>query len=83
MKNLKLIQIERSGSEQTAYWPTAVQPETTIPALEAEGTLIERPDLIDCISLSQPWRKKCKRVIQVKATTGCYAGTTGRFFAVL
>lgn len=79
MKNMKLVQIERSGSTQTAYWPTPIQTETTLDRLAEEGEIIERPDLSDCV---QGREKKC-RVIQVKSQTGVYAGTTGRFFAVV
>ena len=75
---MKLIQIERSGSTQTAYWPTPIQSETTLDILAGEGEIIERPDLADCVQ----GREKC-RVIQVESQTGVYAGTAGRFFAVV
>jgi len=71
---MKLIQIERSGSGQTAYWPTASQPEITLDQLE--GEVIERPDLADCVQ----GLPQC-RVVQVKSG-GAYAGTAGRIFAV-
>lgn len=77
-KTMKLIQIERSGSTQTCYWPTPVQPETTLERLAVDGEIIERPDLSDCVQ----GRERC-RVIQVKTETGVYAGTAGRFFAVV
>ena len=78
-KNMKLIQIERSGSTQTSYWPTAVQPNTTLAILAADGQIIERPDLVECVS---PNVQHVERVIQVKSG-GEYAGTTGRFFAIV
>ena len=78
MKNMKLIQIERSGSTQTAYWPVPVQPDTTLAELAAGGEIVERPDLSDCVQ----GRDQC-RVIQVKSASGVYAGTSGRFFAVV
>lgn len=77
LKNMKIIQIEHSGSTQTAYCPTAVQPDTTLDILAASGEIIERTDLIKCVALSN-----VERVIQAKSG-GAYAGTTGRFFAVV
>lgn len=75
---MKLIQIEHSGSTQTSYWPTAIQSDVTLEILAAEGQLIERPDIVECVS---PNVGRVDRVIQVKSG-GEYAGTTGRFFAV-
>lgn len=77
LKFMKIIQIEHSGSSQTAYRATPVQPDTTIDILTAEGEIIERLDLVECVALNN-----VDRVIQVKSGD-VYAGTTGRFFAVL
>lgn len=77
---MKIIQIERSGSTQTAYCPAPVQPDATLTSLAAEGEIIERADLVECCSLGNAGN--AERVIQVKSD-GVYAGTVGRFFAVV
>ena len=75
-KIMKLVQIVNSGSTQTSYWPTPVQPDTTLAILATEGEIIERVDLVECVSM-----ENVARVIQVKSG-GAYAGTTGRFFTL-
>jgi hypothetical protein len=73
---MKLVQIAHSGSTQTSYEVTPVQPEITLDALAADGDIIERPELVECVALPN-----VERVIQVKSG-GAYTGTTGRFFAL-
>lgn len=75
--DMKIIQISGSGSTQTSYYPTPVQPDTSLSNIAAEGEIIERDDLVECVRGSG-----VRRVIQVKSG-GDYSGTTGRFFAVV
>lgn len=72
-----LIQIERSGSGQTAYCPTPKQSGLTLADVSNAGQLTERPDLLDCVAGCG----KISRVIQVRYG-GDYSGTTGMFFAL-
>ena len=75
----KIIQVGPSGSTQTAYWPTAIQPKNAV-SIEAlagpSDTIICRPDLIQSVNFP------VREVWQIKSRSGAYAGTTGRFFCV-
>ncbi len=71
---MKIVQIERSGSTQTSYWPTPVQVWRCLPS----GIAIGRPDLLSCLSPDIP---SPVRVVQIRQAGA--VGTAGLFFAIV
>lgn len=73
-------QIERSGSTQAAYGLTPQRVTKSLAEIkQAGGQITPRPDLLECVK-PLVGERVC-RVLQVRFSTGCYAGTAGQFFA--